>query len=761
MANLWKKATACFLAAAMLSGGGPEFYAKAAGTPEVIAAASETGRSKTAEAAGEISVVRKGSTLLISGKGALIRDALKNTDFSEITEIQIQTGITAVASGAFQDQKTVQRVSLPDSVLTIEANAFRGCEALEEIRFGKSLKTIGSFAFYRCKSLISLALPDSVKTLETGAFQECTALKNAVLGSGVKKLPIQLFRGCTALETVETGKNLEVIGEQSFCLCRSLKNFEIPSEVYRIDKNAFLGCTSLTLDIPEDLEDQGDGSYRKKGGLKISGTYLYSEAEKVLTLVNQERGRLGLEPVEMDRELLEGAMIRSAELNVLYSEQRPNGASFDSVSSKARAENRLIGVSSAREAMEVWMQSEGFKSHILDPEVKSIGVGCFSQGKIKCWVQLFGTEKAEDPGKQADTSKLTDIRAAGENYTFYLGKTALELEPGKSEKLTVYLKNSGFSKASAAVAPETFQWSSSNSSVVTVDENGTVTAKKGGEATITCTSRYGDRQSLCAKVKVQVKLTAIRPEAKNIRLAVGKKYRPKLELLPFNATNTGLTYKSSRPSVVTVTEDGSLLALKKGSAVITCTAGDGSRVRTKFTVTVRNYASAVRVINAPADLNVGEKQVLQTEILPVNALHKEVNWKSSDPKIASVTKSGVLKANRPGKVKITCQARYGAGAVKSFYVTVHPKTPALYGKALEGGVKLAWKVPEGAKNCTVYWTNAPGRKFRKLCTSTGRSYTWKNLKKGRTYYFKICAMAKVGKKNVYSPWSKVLEVTVK
>ena len=119
MANLWKKATACLLAAAMLSGGGSEFCAKAAGTPEVIAAASETGRSKTAEAAGEISVVRKGSILLISGKGALTRDALKNTDFSEITEIQIQTGITAIASGAFQDQKTVQRVSLPDSILTI------------------------------------------------------------------------------------------------------------------------------------------------------------------------------------------------------------------------------------------------------------------------------------------------------------------------------------------------------------------------------------------------------------------------------------------------------------------------------------------------------------------------------------------------------------------------------------------------------------------------------------------------------------------
>ena len=41
---------------------------------------------------------------------------------------------------------------------------------------------------------------------------------------------------------------------------------------------------------------------------------------------------------------------------------------------------------------------------------------------------------------------------------------------------------------------------------ISVDENGTLTAKKGGEATITCTSRYGDRQSLSCKVKVEVKL---------------------------------------------------------------------------------------------------------------------------------------------------------------------------------------------------------------------------------------------------------------
>ena len=76
----------------------------------------------------------------------------------------------------------------------------------------------------------------------------------------MKKLPIQLFRGCTSLETVELNPSLEVIGEQSFCLCSALKNIVIPSGVYRIDKNAFSGCSALSLNLPEDLEDQGDGS---------------------------------------------------------------------------------------------------------------------------------------------------------------------------------------------------------------------------------------------------------------------------------------------------------------------------------------------------------------------------------------------------------------------------------------------------------------------------------------------------------------------
>ncbi len=69
----------------------------------------------------------------------------------------MKAGITAIGSGAFLDQKTIKKVSLPDSVLTIETNAFRGCETLEEIQFGSALKPSEVLLFTAARA--SLPLP--------------------------------------------------------------------------------------------------------------------------------------------------------------------------------------------------------------------------------------------------------------------------------------------------------------------------------------------------------------------------------------------------------------------------------------------------------------------------------------------------------------------------------------------------------------------------------------------------------------------------
>lgn len=714
----------CLLAAAVLSGN------SAVALP--AKAAVEAAVQKDA------SMVLRGSVLVVTGNGALTQTAkevLGKDKLSLVTEIRVESGVTQIGPQAFRDMESVKTITLP-----------------------QGLTAVGSFAFYRCRSLSEAVLPDSVTSLGAGAFQECTGLTRAVLGEGITKIPIQLFRGCQNLEKVSLGSRVEELGEQCFYLCSSLKELRLPDSVVQVEKNAFTGCRNLNLIKSQELEDQGDGTYRKRGGLRIQGTFLYSEAEKMLSMVNQKRISAGLAPLTMDRELLDAAMTRSAELNVLYSDQRPNGAGFDSVSSKAASENRLIGTFTARDALEIWMESGGYRGRILDAGIKSIGIGCFSQGKNRCWILLFGRQEAEKAETQPDRSGTVDIRAANGTYSFYLKDISLELKAGESRTIQVLMKNSGFSQAPAVISPDTFVWRSSDPAVAQVDEKGIVTPKKGGKAVITCTSRYGDRQELSCEVKVRVNVSSIKAETGNLRLAIGKKYTVKPLVLPVTASDKSLQFRSSRPSVVSVDEEGTLRAKKKGTAVITCAARDGSGVKTSFTVTVKNYASRVRILNNPVDMTVGERVLLKAQVIPSDAVNKRVVYQSSDKKIASVNEKGLVKALRPGKVKITCRARYGAGTDRTITITIHPKAPALRAKTSGNATVLTWNKPVGAKLFSLYRADRPNGSFKRVYRGTGNKFTQKGLKKGKTYYFKIRCAAKVDKKYINSAFSPVLEV---
>ena len=57
------------------------------------------------------------------------------------------------------------------------------------------------------------------------------------------------------------------------------------------------------------------------------GIRRYDYAYEVLNLVNQERAKSNLQPVTMDKNLLECAMTRAQELTLYASHNRPNGAS--------------------------------------------------------------------------------------------------------------------------------------------------------------------------------------------------------------------------------------------------------------------------------------------------------------------------------------------------------------------------------------------------------------------------------------------------
>lgn len=120
--------------------------------------------------------------------------------------------------------------------------------------------------------------------------------------------------------------------------------------------------------------------------------FYYSEAHRVLDLVNQIRIENGVAPLTWESELEEAACIRAAECGVYFSHTRPNGQDCFSLSDKMFGENIAAGASSAEQVVAMWMNSEGHRANILNPNFTTMGVGFvyIDDGYGYYWSQNFG-----------------------------------------------------------------------------------------------------------------------------------------------------------------------------------------------------------------------------------------------------------------------------------------------------------------------------------------------------------------------------------
>ncbi len=129
------------------------------------------------------------------------------------------------------------------------------------------------------------------------------------------------------------------------------------------------------------------------------------------------------------------------------------------------------------------------------------------------------------------------------------------------------------------------KYKSSNKSVASVSKSGVVTGKKPGKCTVTCTSRDGGyKVKIKIKVKKSKRVKSIKLTKKKLKLAVGERFTLGVKFNPKKATNKEVSWKSSKPGVVSVDANGNLVALSKGKAKITAKSADGKH---KATCTVR------------------------------------------------------------------------------------------------------------------------------------------------------------------------------
>lgn len=124
-----------------------------------------------------------------------------------------------------------------------------------------------------------------------------------------------------------------------------------------------------------------------------------SYAQQVVDLVNAERAKNGLSPVVLgDEKLNAAAQKRAVEIATTQSHTRPDGSSCFTVldefgvADEATGENAAWGQATPQEVVADWMNSEGHRANILNPNARKMGVGYYSDSSTEWgrqWIQIF------------------------------------------------------------------------------------------------------------------------------------------------------------------------------------------------------------------------------------------------------------------------------------------------------------------------------------------------------------------------------------
>lgn len=258
------------------------------------------------------------------------------------------------------------------------------------------------------------------------------------------------------------------------------------------------------------------------------------------------------------------------------------------------------------------------------------------------------------------------------------------------------------------------KWSSSNEEVAIVDEKGNVKALKEGTAIITAESVEGGFKATCNLTvsNIIIDVDKIILNKSTITLSSDTTYKLEPIILPSNATNKGIIWTSSDESVATVI-NGVITAHKDGEAIITATSKDGNK-SVSVIVYVKNIPLTGVKITGARDISLGSTLNLYVQFTPVNSTEKNLSWSSSNKKVITIDKNGVVNAVGVGSSIITVQTLDGklkdsvtikvTDSISVYNITLDKKELSLYEG--ESSRLKATLYPSNAKNKNIVWTSS-------------------------------------------------------
>ena len=263
-------------------------------------------------------------------------------------------------------------------------------------------------------------------------------------------------------------------------------------------------------------------------------------------------------------------------------------------------------------------------------------------------------------GNAVITATAADGSGAKGNITISVIQpvTGLRISPAEIRVTTGRYTQAKVTVQPADASDKSVTWTSSDERIATV-VNGRVTGQKAGTCMVTCASKTNPEITASATVIVSQLVTRIEftNQKDELSFRTGEKLQLQWEVLPDDATDTAVTFKSAHPKIATVDSNGMLTAISRGTATIYATAQDASKRQAAVRVTVIQPVTGVEMQNPLYYVQLGWSGNVRAIVQPRNANNQRVYWSSEDEDIAMIrsngTSTGHVQGNRRGRTTIT------------------------------------------------------------------------------------------------------------
>ena len=576
--------------------------------------------------------------------------------------------VTKVGSYAFNCQNELQSIYIPRTVKQVEPNAaikaeklnrvnvadesqlenigeqaFKLCIGLKRFVFdGTSLKlnTIGNAAFNGCTALEKVLWngKSELKTIKDYAFFKCTSLNNFDMPNSTLSIGNSAFRYNEGLTDIHLSTSLNYIDEYAFGEC-GFSHITLPESLANIQAGAFINNEHLQdITLPERLQGLGSAAFENNSALE---SVTFHTALETMTIGNNAFNQCPVLSKVFITNMKSFAQtnFNNAKANPANTSQHIYNADGEEIVNVVLPKGTKYINNNAFNGC-AYIQSikmPATMDHIND----DIFVGCSALKDVYCYAEevpefigvndpsamndvlanatlhvVYGHEqayKADAWWKRFSNVEGCDAPSDDEVTSVVLNQTELTMKPDETIQLTatVYPTNAANKKV---------VWTSSNDEVAMVTEDGFVLAMAEGEADITATSAENSSIKAVCHIKVEkekvpvITIVGIKFEESPVTISMGETKKLNVIFNPVDATNKQLEWKSTKTSVVDVDQEGNILGVSEGKAIITAKTTDGSDLTINCVVTVVPSTG----IN---DINVGDvKLTVENRRLKVEGL---------------------------------------------------------------------------------------------------------------------------------------------